>query len=433
MARLDIIVFGATGYTGTFVVRELAWLMKKDSKTTWAVAGRSKEKLEQVLTSISKEIDYNLVNKIESVIVDIDNSDSLKKMCDRGKLIINCVGPYRFYGEKVIKQCLQTGTHHLDVSGEPEYLERMQLVYHREAEEKGVFVVGSCGFDSIPADLGVIFTQNNFKYDLNHVESYLSVEGGKDEPLSFNFATWESAVYGFASSKHLGSIRKQLFPTRTPRSSYAAPRRTNFLHYFYDSVSKKYCMDFLGSDKSVVQRTQYFNYKNNQRPIQYVPYFQIKNLFAVFIFIVFGSMFGLLANFSFGRRLLLKHYKFFSFGAASKKQTTFEEMKNIKWNMEFRGYGFDRKLVNLTEQFDQPPKKVIITKVSGPEPGYICTARFIINSALVILEEKDKLSVKGGVLTPGAAFGKSSLIERLQKNSEINFEIIRNDSIESKI
>ena len=70
---------------------------------------------------------------------------------------------YRFFGEQVVKQCIESGTHHIDVSGEPEYLEKMQLLYGQKAAEKDVCVIGSCGFDSVPADLGFLFTKNSFK------------------------------------------------------------------------------------------------------------------------------------------------------------------------------------------------------------------------------------------------------------------------------
>ena len=70
---------------------------------------------------------------------------------------------YRFYGEKVVKQGIETRTHHLDVSGEPEYLEKIQLKYNQLASDNEIFIVGSCGFDSVPADLGIVFTRNNFK------------------------------------------------------------------------------------------------------------------------------------------------------------------------------------------------------------------------------------------------------------------------------
>jgi short subunit dehydrogenase-like uncharacterized protein len=69
---------------------------------------------------------------------------------------------YRFYGEQIVKQCIESKSHHLDISGEPEYLEKMQLKYNEEAYKNGVYIVGSCGFDSVPADFGLIFTQKNF-------------------------------------------------------------------------------------------------------------------------------------------------------------------------------------------------------------------------------------------------------------------------------
>ncbi|CAF0812957.1 unnamed protein product [Brachionus calyciflorus] len=426
MSRLDIVIFGATGYTGKFVVRELARTYR-DENITWGIAGRSKDKLESVLNSISSELGIDL-NLIEKIVADVKDEESIKLMCQKASIVINCVGPYRFYGEIVIKQCVENGTHHLDVSGEPEYLERMQLLYDHKAFENGVFIIGSCGFDSVPADLGVLFMQDNFKNDLSCVESYLSFDFG-NKPASFNYATWESAVYGFASAKNLGKIRRELFKTRLPKPEYRVSKKTNFFGYFYDQSLKKYCMDFMGSDKSVVQRTQYFSFNIlNRRSIQYSPYFTIGSLFYTSVMIIWGLSFSFLANNKFGRSLLLKFYKFFSFGLASKKETTIEQMEGITFKMEFRGIGFDKKLESKTQEFKEPPNQVIITEVSGMEPGYVSTSKIVLKCAFVLLRESAKIQVKGGVLTPGAAFCKTSLIDRL-KNDGFDFKVIRNDSI----
>jgi len=102
------------------------------------------------------------LENIPKIVADVSNSDSLQAMARQGKVVINCVGPYRFFGEKVVKACVTEGTHHVDVSGEPQYLENMQLKYHKEAEDKGVYVVGACGFDSIPADCGTTYLIQNF-------------------------------------------------------------------------------------------------------------------------------------------------------------------------------------------------------------------------------------------------------------------------------
>ena len=101
-------------------------------------------------------------SKVPIFVADTEDYDSLLKMTARAKLIMNTVGPYRFYGEAVIKACLETKTHHVDVSGEPQFMESMQLKYHDEALNNGVYLLSSCGFDSIPADLGVIFLQKEF-------------------------------------------------------------------------------------------------------------------------------------------------------------------------------------------------------------------------------------------------------------------------------
>lgn len=76
---------------------------------------------------------------------------------------MNCCGPYRFYGEALIKACISAGTHHVDVSGEPQYMELMQLNYDQLAREKGIYIISACGFDSIPADVGTNFVENHFE------------------------------------------------------------------------------------------------------------------------------------------------------------------------------------------------------------------------------------------------------------------------------
>jgi short subunit dehydrogenase-like uncharacterized protein len=97
-------------------------------------------------------------------------------MCSQTMILINCVGPYRYYGEEIIKQCLNTNTHHIDFSGEPEYLETIQLKYNEEAKSKKLFIIGGCGFDSVVADIGVLFTRQNSKVNLESIESYLTLQ-----------------------------------------------------------------------------------------------------------------------------------------------------------------------------------------------------------------------------------------------------------------
>ncbi len=297
MSRLNIVVFGATGFTGKVVVQELANLAKQES-FTWGIAGRSQTKMNQLLTDCH-------IN-VETILVDIQDPPSINTMCSRASILINCVGPYRFFGEQIVKECITTSTHHLDFSGEPEFLETVQLKYNKPAQEKRLFVIGSCGFDSAVADLGVAFTRQQISGELASIESVLSVDTpGK---YAFNYATWQSAVHGFASVHNLSRVRRQLFGgVRLKKPLVKLERPVNLLGFFYDELTRKYCLEFMGSDRSVVERTQRLNDEFMRvKAFNYSPYFTVGDLKGAIVFYVYAFVFALLGKFKLGRYLLLK-------------------------------------------------------------------------------------------------------------------------------
>lgn len=172
--EFDFVVFGATGFTGKLVCEELQ-SVNKNLDYKWAVAGRSHNKLEEVLCGM---ISRNILNEdqklnVGKVIAGVNDYDSLLSMCKRAKVILDCVGPYRLYGEQVVKACVEGNANFMDISGEPEYLEKMQKKYHELAREKGIFIIGACGFDSIPSDMGAVFSKQQFGGTLNSLECYL--------------------------------------------------------------------------------------------------------------------------------------------------------------------------------------------------------------------------------------------------------------------
>ncbi|EDO47317.1 predicted protein, partial [Nematostella vectensis] len=148
----------------------------------------------------------DLTHEASIIIANVDDEESLNRMCSRTKIVLNCVGPYRFYGEPVVKAAVENGCHHLDVSGEPEFLETMQLKYNDLAKQKGVHVIGACGFDSIPADMGVAFATEQFPGNLCHLETYMSMHSG---PKGFvgHYGTYHSIIYGVASNFE-GNLKK---------------------------------------------------------------------------------------------------------------------------------------------------------------------------------------------------------------------------------
>uniref|UniRef100_A0A1B6MG41 Saccharopine dehydrogenase NADP binding domain-containing protein n=1 Tax=Graphocephala atropunctata TaxID=36148 RepID=A0A1B6MG41_9HEMI len=422
-SRLDIVIFGATGYTGKVAVQQILKLVK-EKHISWGVAGRSVTKLKEVLTEVSEKSGENLED-VSVIAADVKDYKSLCEMAVRAKVVVNCVGPYRFYGEPVVKACIESGTHHVDVSGEPQYMERMQLEYNKAAEEKGVYIVSACGFDSIPADLGLVHFIDQFKGEVNSVETYFETDHtGKIDSAVLHYGTWESAVYGLLHAGELRSLREKLFPTRLPNM---LPKLTPRPLLHKSEVVNKWCLPFPGSDKPVMYRSQRLRHEQDKvRPVQVQAYMGFASLLHVFIVALIGGIFSLMTKTAFTRQLLLDHPKFFSAGYASREGPSENTRTGTLFSVTFFGQGWT-EAVGEGEQHPDPPNKTMVTKVSGRDPGYGFTTTALLLSAVTILKESDKMPGKGGVLPPGAAFGKTSMIKELE-NHGLKFEVLKEES-----
>lgn len=423
--KLDVIIFGASGFTGKYCVLEACTVLQN---LKWGVAGRSQTKLEGILKEMGKKANKDL-SQIPIIIADVNDEKSLADMVSKAKIIVNCCGPYRFFGEPVVKACVEAGTHHVDVSGEPQYMETMQLKYNELAKEKGVYIVSACGFDSIPADLGVIFLEKNFDGVINSVETYLEsqVKGGSYGGASLHYGTWESAVYGLAHADELRDIRLKLNKGPLPKFQPKLKVRSVF---HKSDVIDAVCLPFPGSDKSVVQRTQRFLFDNEKkRPIQVQTYVGFPSMFAAMIVAFIGIVFGIMTKFALGRQLLLNYPKIFSLGFASHEGPSEDKSNAVHFKITIKANGWpsSEKLAEPTDQFKDPPSKNMIAKVTGQNPGYGATCVALLLSAVTILQDSDKMPGNGGVLTPGAAFGKTNMIAELEKYEHgIKFEIVAN-------
>ncbi|MCP3417298.1 saccharopine dehydrogenase NADP-binding domain-containing protein [Bradyrhizobium brasilense] len=151
-SKLDIVVYGATGFTGQLVAEYLAAHYRNGS-LTWAMAGRSKDKLASVRDAIGAPADTPLI------VADAGDAASLKAMLAQTRSVISTVGPYQLYGNELIAACVESGTDYFDLCGEPIWMRQMIDKYEAAAKASGARIVFSCGFDSVPFELGAFFVQ----------------------------------------------------------------------------------------------------------------------------------------------------------------------------------------------------------------------------------------------------------------------------------
>jgi short subunit dehydrogenase-like uncharacterized protein len=159
-SKFDIIVYGATGFTGQLVAEYLAEHYRGDRNLKWAMAGRSLDKLASVRDAIGAPADIALI------VADAGNPASLKAMADQTRLVLSTVGPYQLYGSDLVAACAASGADYLDLCGEPVWMRQMIDAHEAAAKSSGARIVFSCGFDSLPFELGVFFAQETAKKTL---------------------------------------------------------------------------------------------------------------------------------------------------------------------------------------------------------------------------------------------------------------------------
>ena len=164
--KLDIIVYGSTGFTGSLCVK---YLKENYPNTSFAIGGRNKKKLRAISDK------YSLDCKI--FVADGDDSEALDKITSQTKVVLSTAGPFHRYGSKMVASCVKNNTHYVDITGENFWVRQMIAKHHEEAKQKGVRIVPACGYDSIPSDLGVFFSVNSFGRPVKSVFSYHAMKG----------------------------------------------------------------------------------------------------------------------------------------------------------------------------------------------------------------------------------------------------------------
>ena len=164
---IDIIIYGATGFTGQLCVR---YFKSINTSVKWAIAGRDKEKLQQVAKDNSVDV--------EILIADSDNEAELDALTSRAKVILSTTGPFHRYGSKLVASCVKNSSDYVDITGENFWVKGIIAKHHEEASAKGVRIIPSCGYDSIPSDLGVFYAAKALNKPIKRIESFHSWKGG---------------------------------------------------------------------------------------------------------------------------------------------------------------------------------------------------------------------------------------------------------------
>jgi short subunit dehydrogenase-like uncharacterized protein len=374
-AEFDIIVYGFTG-------RLVAEYLARQGVQKWAMAGRSLSKLAEVRDEMGLPGDTPLV------IADASNPATLVDMCNRTRVVLTTVGPYQLYGTELVAACAETGTDYVDLCGEPAWMRDMIDAYDARAKDTGARIVFSCGFDSIPFDLGVWFLQQEavkrFGKPAPRVKGRVrKMQGGAS---GGTIASLTETMKAAAKNPKIISILKSSFGL-TP--GFEGPSQPSGLMPEYDSATGTWTAPFVMAP---------INTKNVHRSNFLLghPYGR-DFVYDEMIMTTIGDA---------GRAMAEAIAKASPFGDAKLKPgegPSKEERENGFYDVLFIG--------------EYPDDQSVRVSVAGDkDPGYGSTSKMIAESALTLLEN----DTAGGVTTPGAVMA-APLLARLEKNAGLTF------------
>ncbi len=390
----DIILFGATGFTGRLTAEYLAREGGKDLR--WALAGRNPARLAAVRESLAA-IDP-LCAELPLLDADIGDADGMRALAESARVIITTVGPYILYGETLVAACAEAGTDYVDLTGEPEFVDTMWLRYQDTALKSGARLVHCCGFDSIPHDLGAYYTVQQLPPDVP-----LTVRGYVRAGGTFSSGTYHSAIHAFSRMRDYSKVRQaRVARERDPESRRRVGDAGGGVQFKHELDT--WVVPFPSVDPQIVKRSA--RALDVYGPdFRYAHFVQVKKLHSVGALIGGAGALFVAAQFGPSRDWLLSKRK--SGDGPSAEQ-------RAKGWFRVRFYG---------EAKDAAKTRVVVD-VRGGDPGYGETSKMLAESALCLAF--DELPERAGQLTTAAAMG-DALIARLQR-AGISFEVISSES-----
>ena len=382
---LDVVIYGATGFTGKLVVEYMQENYGNDESVSWAIAGRSEEKLKAVSE------DLKVGSNVPHLLVDSNDTDSIESMVKQTKCVLTTVGPYQLYGAKILQQCVIHGVDYVDLCGEPGWMHEMINEYSNQAKETGARIVFSCGFDSIPFDLGVYFLQK--EVIAQHGQPAPNVRG-RVRAMNGEFSGGTAASLGatMTSLKEKPELFEVLINPFALSDGFTGPEQAQDSKPVYDEKLETWVAPFFMAP---------INTKNVHRS-------------------------NVLMDHLYGEDFCYNEMWIQGPGEEGKAAAEFVASMNPLADAPAPGEGpskESRDNGNYDVLFcaDLADGSTIQAAVSGDlDPGYGSTSKMIAESAICLVKECPELV--GGIYTPAPAMGEK-LIARLQANAGLDFRI----------
>ncbi len=385
----DIVQFGATGFAGLLTAEYLA--QHAPPGLRWALAGRSLRRLQEVAGQIAKSApDRPAPDLIEVALTD---QPALDELAAKTKVLLTTVGPYAVHGQPLVAAAAKTGADYVDITGEPQFVDEMYLKYHDEAVESGARLVHCAGFDSVPHDLGALFTVRQLPDD-----QPISVVGAVRANAEFSGGTFQSAVGGFAAFGEAQKLSKrrrerekaeQGSEARRARPVAGKPRR--------DESTGRWLAPLPTIDPAIVVRSA-------AALPEYGPDFTYEHTMS-------AKRILTIAGLGIGAGALMVAVKI-------------PPVRNLLKKVKAAGTGPDearRERSWFTVRFTgKAGGKTVITEVRGGDPGYDETAKMLAESALSLAFDENPPTA--GQVTTAVAIG-DRLLERLQA-AGITFTVV---------
>jgi short subunit dehydrogenase-like uncharacterized protein len=376
----DIVLFGGTGFTGALTAEYLA--ANAPASTRWALAGRNQGKLEALRERLG--VDVPLLT------ADVTDEKSIADVAASTRVVITTVGPYIEYGEPLVKACAEHGTDYTDLTGEPEFVDRMYCKYHATAERSGARLVHACGFDSIPHDLGARFTVEQLPEGVP-----LKVRGFVQANAMFSGGTFASALTAFSRArKHVDAARERKQIEQRSNGRVVRGERGRPHH---ESDIDAWVLPFPSIDPQIILRSARAleRYGPEFTYGHYVATGGLPQTVALPIGVV-GAF--ALAQIPPARNWLLKR-------VPAGTGPSEEKRANSWFRVRFHGEGGGQR---------------VVCQVSGGDPGYGETSKMLAEAGLCLAN--DELPETAGQVTTAQAMG-AALTERL-KRAGINFDVV---------